>query len=201
MRVSYIRMNETRQALLDATRTCVGQRGLATTSRDITAAAGANLAAITYHFGSKDDLVADALLQELRSWLDPTIAVLGGDGDPATRTVLAIQTLMTTFQEHEAAAPTYVQAIAQAPMLPALHAGLRTLWGELRQLLAADITAMRDLGELPAWIEPATMAAVLVAVANGLVLHVTVDPDGPSLADLSAQFAALLLAVRSPSPG
>ena len=61
-------MNRTAQALLAATRTCVGRKGLATTtSRDITAEAGANLAAITYHFGSKDRLVADALLEELRS--------------------------------------------------------------------------------------------------------------------------------------
>lgn len=192
-------MNETRQALLAATRACVGRKGLAaTTSRAITAEAGANLAAITYHFGSKDGLVADALLEELRSWLTPTLEVLGGDGDPATRTMLAIQTLMTTFEEHESAAPAYVQAVAHAPMLPSLQADLIELWAEVRELLAADITGMQQRGELPSWIEPITMAAVLVAVANGLVLHVTVDPDGPSLSDMASQLGALLLTVRSP---
>lgn len=192
-------MNETRQALLAATRACVGRKGLAaTTSRDITAEAGANLAAITYHFGSKDGLVADALLEELRSWLTPTLDVLGGDGDPATRTMLAIQTLTTTFREHESAAPAYVQAVAHAPMLPSLQAGLVELWAEVRELLAADITGMQQRGELPSWIEPITMAAVLVAVANGLALHVTVDPDGPSLSDMASQLGALLLTVRSP---
>ena len=60
-------MNETRQALLSATRRCIGRRGLAaTTSREITAEADANLAAITYHFGSKDDLVTEALLEGIR---------------------------------------------------------------------------------------------------------------------------------------
>jgi AcrR family transcriptional regulator len=192
-------MTGTRQALLNATRSCVGRKGLAaTTSRDITAEAGANLAAITYHFGSKDGLVADALLEELRSWLTPTLGVLGGDGDPSTRTLLAIQTLMTTFREHESAASAYVQAVAQAPMLPRLQAGLVELWAELRELLAADIADMQQRSELPPWIEPATMAAVLVAVANGLVLHVTIDPDGPSLSDMASQFGALLVTVRSP---
>jgi AcrR family transcriptional regulator len=191
-------MNETRRALLTATRTCIGRKGLAaTTSRDITAEAGANLAAITYHFGSKEELVADALLEELRSWLTPTLEVLGGDGDPSTRTMLAIQTLMTTFQEHRSAAPAYVQAVAQAPVLPSLQAGLVQLWAELRGLLAGDITGMQQRGELPSWIDPITMAAVLVAVANGLVLQVTVDPDGPSLADMATQFGALLLTVRA----
>ena len=111
--------------------------------------------------------------------------------------MLAIQTLMTTFQEHQSAAPTYVQAVAQAPMLPPLQAGITELWVELRQLLAADIAAMQERGELPSWIEPVTMAAVLIAVANGLVLHVTVDPGGPSLSDMATQFGALLLTVRS----
>lgn len=193
-------MTETRKALLEATRTCVGRKGLAaTTSRDITSEAGANLAAITYHFGSKDGLVASALLDELRSWLTPTLEVLGGVGDPSTRTMLAIQTLMTTFREHQSAAPAYVQAVAQAPVLPSLQVGLIELWAELRGLLAADITAMQERGELPSWIEPITMAAVLVAVANGLVLHVTVDPEGPSLSDMASQFGALLLTVRSPA--
>jgi len=193
-------MNETRRALLAATRRCIARKGLAaTTSRDITAEAGANLAAITYHFGSKDGLVADALLAELRSWLTPTLAVLGGGGDPSTRTMLAIQTLMTTFREHQAAAPAYVQAVAQAPVLPSLQAGLAALWAELRDLLAADIAALQRRGELPSWVEPVAMAAVLVAVANGLVLHVTVDPDGPGLGDMAAQFGALLVTARSPA--
>ena len=43
------------------------------------------------------------------------------------------------------------------------------------------------------------MAAVIVAVANGLVLQVTVDPEGPSIQAMAAQFAALLLAARHPS--
>ena len=81
-------------------------------------------------------------------------------------------------------------------MLEPLQSGLTTLWAELRRLLAADITAMQQRGELPSWIEPATMSAVFIAVANGLVLHVTVDPTGPSLNDMAAQFGALLLAVR-----
>jgi hypothetical protein len=41
------------------------------------------------------------------------------------------------------------------------------------------------------------MAAVIVAVANGIVLQVTVDPDGPPIEALAAQFAALLLAART----
>ena len=190
-------MTDTRQALLDATRTCVGRRGLAaTTSRHITAEADANLAAITYHFGSKEQLVADALLEELRAWLTPALAVLSSDNDPAARTLLAIQTLTSTFEEHRSAAPTYLQAMAQAPLLPMLQSGLATLWADLRRVLAADMAELQQRGELASWIDPDTMAGVLIAVANGLVLATTVDPDGPPLPAMAAQFGDLLLAVR-----
>ena len=40
------------------------------------------------------------------------------------------------------------------------------------------------------------MATLLVAVANGLVLQVTSDPDGPGLEAMAAQFGGLLLAAR-----
>lgn len=192
-------MNETARALKEAARRCVGRQGLAaTTSRAITKEAGANLAAITYHFGSKDQLIAEALLEGFRSWLEPTVAVLEGDGDPAARTVAAIQSLLTTFEEHHEAAGQYLQALAHAPVADPLRAGIVELWGELRDLLAADIRAMQQAGELGAWVDPDVMAAVLVAVANGFVVQAIVEPTGPRLPALAAQFGSLMLAARQP---
>jgi AcrR family transcriptional regulator len=192
-------MNETATALKEATRVCVARRGLAgATSREITREAGANLAAITYHFGSKDRLVAEALLEGFRSWLAPTVGVLAGEGDPAARTVAAIETLLTTFEQHRDAAPAYLQALAHAHVDHPLREGIVELLGELRGLLAADIRAVQQAGELGAWVDADLMAAVLVAVANGFVVQVTVEPDGPTLPALAAQFGSLMLAARQP---
>lgn len=192
-------MSTTAEALKEAARRCVGVRGLAaTTSRDICREAGANLASITYHFGSKDRLVAEALLEGFRAWLAPTLAVLAGPGDPPTRTLAAVQTLLGTFEEHRDAAAVYLQGLAHAPAAGALRDGIVELWRDLRQLLAADMRAQLDAGELGAWVDPDAMAAVLVAVANGLVVATTVEPDGPPLAATAAQFASLLIAARPP---
>lgn len=58
---------DTKTDLIDATRAVIREQGLPqATAREITGRAGANLAAIPYHFGSKDDLVAAALLAEAR---------------------------------------------------------------------------------------------------------------------------------------
>jgi AcrR family transcriptional regulator len=192
-------MNETARRLLSATRTCIGRKGLAaTTSRDITGEAGANLQAITYHFGSKDALVAAALLDGFRGWLAPTVAVLRGDGDPAARTIAAVQALLATLEDHRDEAATYLHALAHAPVADPLRVGIVELWSELRALLADDIRAMQATGELGAWVDPDTMAAVLVAVANGFVVQATVEAGGPPVSSLAAQFASLLLAARQP---
>jgi AcrR family transcriptional regulator len=192
-------MNETATSLKDATRACVGRKGLAaTTSRDIAGQAGANLAAITYHFGSKDQLVAEALLEGFRSWLAPTIEVLAGTGDPAERTVAAIASLLATIEDHRDDAAAYLQALAHAPVADPLRAGIVELWGELRALLAADMRALQASGQLGSWLDPEAMAAVLVAVANGFVVQATVEPAGPALSALAAQFGSLLLAAHRP---
>jgi AcrR family transcriptional regulator len=190
-------MTDTRHRLVEATRRCIAAKGLVgTTSRDITAEADVNLAAITYHFGSKDQLVAEALLVALRAWLTPTLEVLNAGRDPSARTLIAIQTLMATFDEHREEAPVYLQALVEAPRMEPLQAGVVHLWTELRQLFKAHITDMQERGELAAWVDPDAMSAMLVAVANGLVLQVTVDPDGPELEAMARQFAGLLLAAR-----
>jgi AcrR family transcriptional regulator len=190
-------MTDTATALRKATRTCVARDGLAaTTSRDITSEAGANLAAITYHFGSKERLVADALVEGFRSWLAPTLALLEEEGDPGTRTIAAIQSLLSTLEEHRDDAAAYLQALAHAPAADPLRQGIVDLWSELRTVLAADMRAVQKAGELGAWLDPEAMSAVLVAVANGFVVQAILDPDGPAVSAMAAQFGSLMLAVR-----
>jgi AcrR family transcriptional regulator len=191
-------MTDTRQRLVEATRRCLADAGLAaTTSRDITATANANLAAITYYFGSKDKLVATALLQTLREWLSPTLAVLERPGEPGERTLAAIQTLIATFEGHRSDAPVFLEALVHAPRIESLHRGLLVLWDELRSLLVDQMADMQASGSLPGWVEPEVMASLLMAVAHGLVLQVSVDPEGPALTDMAGQFAALLISAKS----
>src|SRR5207302_4476694 len=53
----------TRDAILAAAERLYADRGFAdVTLRDIVAAAGVNLAAVNYHFGSKDELIAELFI-------------------------------------------------------------------------------------------------------------------------------------------
>ena len=59
-----------REALLDAAKQCLYEKGYArTTLRDITrAAGGVSMAAVGYHFGSKEALMDEALTQASGEW-------------------------------------------------------------------------------------------------------------------------------------
>ncbi|GAA1582016.1 TetR/AcrR family transcriptional regulator [Actinoplanes couchii] len=84
-----------REDLLDAAKRCLYDKGYArTTARDVAAAAGVSLAAIGYHFGTKELLLNAALRQALEEWGDDLARVLNtdheetpapGTRDPATR--------------------------------------------------------------------------------------------------------------------
>ncbi len=86
----------------------------------------------------------------------------------------------------------------QARHLPPLQAGILGLVGELRRFFADQIAAQQAAGQLPAWIEPAPMAALILAVLNGIVVQAVLDPAGTDVDAMAAQFASLLLAVARP---
>ena len=74
-----------REELLAGARKVILERGVAkATARDIAAAAGVSLAAIGYHFGSKERLITEALMESLGTGVgdDLEALVLEGRGRP-----------------------------------------------------------------------------------------------------------------------
>lgn len=70
-----------REDLLAGARKVILERGVAkATARDIAAAAGVSLAAIGYHFGSKDRLVTEALAEALGNAIGDAMEALIADG-------------------------------------------------------------------------------------------------------------------------
>ncbi len=84
--------DQTRAAILDAAERLYADRGFGdVTLRDIVAAAGVNLAAVNYHFGSKDELIAEVGLRRLvRPWpIDRRVLPMRGFGTVVTGTLIS----------------------------------------------------------------------------------------------------------------
>lgn len=218
MGVSYERMNDsgkrvrrtttgaspaqsserTREALLDAARRVVRDKGLAgTTSREITAAADANLAAITYHFGSKDELVAEALFDEIQRRVTPVLDALDGSGDPALRMLTAVQDLLGEFERSKRDTVVYLEALLLATRDAKYRRSALRIYRTIAERLAGTISELMDRGIVPTWVDPVAMASLILSVANGVALQTQLDPRGPDQVAMAGQFASLLLAVQS----
>ena len=184
----------TRDRLLTATRDAIRDVGMpAATAREITGRASANLAAIPYHFGSKDALVAEALVSEARDLLAPVWDLLGSDRPPAERATRAVAMLNELFDAAYAEVPVYLAALSTAPHSPEVQAGLSELWHELRGRLAQDVAAQSSTGALPTGVDPSAMAALILAVVNGVVVSSVIEPSRRDHRAVAGQFLALLM--------
>ncbi len=185
--------------LLEATLDVLGTHGVArATSRQIAAAAGVNLQAITYHFGSKDELVAQALVYAVRRWVEPARAALTGvEDDPLGHLLGAVSALQDGLERARDHVPAYLEALAAAPRNETVREQIVALLAELRSALATSIGQLRDAGYVASWVEPEPMAALIVAAGDGYVLHSTLDPESYAPGRTLPQVVQLLLAARS----
>lgn len=177
-----------------ATREAIRDVGLpAVTARGIAGRASANLASIPYHFGSKDELVAEALVAEVQVLVRPVLALLGSDRSPAERATEMVSILNDLFDNAQTAVPGYLAALAAAPHSPGVRDGLTGLWQDVRARLAGDIAEQVSARLLPDWVAPPAMAGLILAVVQGVIVASAVDSDGPGHREIAGQFLFLLL--------
>ncbi|GAA3854305.1 TetR/AcrR family transcriptional regulator [Streptomyces sedi] len=131
-----------RDDLLEGAKRCLLDKGyLRTTARDIAAASGANLASIGYHYGSKQALMRQALLQAMGDWAeDMQLALnaeLAPDIDPLVRQERSWQRAVELLEEHRGLWRAQFEALVQADDDPELMTVLRAAQPEARRALAA----------------------------------------------------------------
>ena len=140
---------DTRAALLEAGFRVFARKGFDGASvRDITSEAGANLGAITYHFGSKRELYSAVLESRLTPLVDRIGAAAEGPGSPMERLCTVIDAFFDHLAEHQELPRLMLQEVSAGKQPPPevvaivrRNAGyvsgvLRDGWasGEMRQL-------------------------------------------------------------------
>ncbi|MFJ9371568.1 TetR/AcrR family transcriptional regulator [Nocardia sp. NPDC101769] len=156
-----------REALLAGAKQCLIERGWAhTTVRDIAAASGVNHAAIGYHFGSRDALLTQALVQAVDE-LGAELAHHDSTDSPEQ----GWQALIDTFTTHRSLWVAQLEAVVQAERSP-----------DIREHLArGQREARTGLG-----------GSVPLALLTGLMLQWLVDPEhAPSSKDVVTELRSL----------
>jgi AcrR family transcriptional regulator len=132
-----------REALIEGAKTCLMEKGYSrTTARDIATAAGVSLAAIGYHFGSKEALMNEAMRQALDEWGadvgQAMSAEVPGEADVRERFAATWGQAVKTLESPQTRAlwVTQYEVLSLGAHLPELLEALSKMQGEAREGLA-----------------------------------------------------------------
>jgi AcrR family transcriptional regulator len=178
-----------REALLGAARELLREKGLSrTTARDLAGASGANLRSIGYHFGSKDELMAQVLAQICAEWTaGPVEASRVEGGSPQERMLAAVRTMLTDLPGKRDDYFAYLDGVLEARQNSELSGQLTH---GLSQSLGSIAGAISDATPALSPGVAVLLARLLVAVHDGLMLQVAVADDG-DLHDIEELVSAL----------
>ncbi len=181
--------------LLDATLRLVARDGpQAATHRAVAAEAGVPLAATTYYFASRDDLVASALRQAVDDELAELADRLGELGEPATAAEAA-DLLAELFEGTLAGDRLALLAKNELYQAAARTPALRS---EARRWTDAYLDVLAPMLERLGAADPRGDAELVVATLDGL-LDLRVSEERCSPAELRGRLRRLLTALCAPA--
>ncbi|WP_433660338.1 TetR/AcrR family transcriptional regulator [Nocardia sp. CA-128927] len=177
-----------REDLLAGARQCLFEKGYArTTVRDIaTAAGGVSMAAIGYHFGSKEALLNEALAEANREWgVELERAVTDAaqpDSTPLDRFATNWTAVIDSIGAHRGLWAATFDTIAQAGHEPATREQLATAVAEARSGLARLFDNVDEADEA----NGRAVGAFYQALLTGLAAQYLIDPEhAPTGTDLA----------------
>ncbi|WP_410660592.1 TetR/AcrR family transcriptional regulator [Amycolatopsis sp. lyj-112] len=146
-----------REDLLEGAKRCLVERGYAhTTARDITAASGANLGSIGYHFGSKEALMNEAMI-ELST---EAVERLREPGE--TSLTATWQGLIDSFTEHRDLWTAVLESATQAVRFPDIRERLADAQDEARKVFGERLSRTEADADAAGAVQFALIAGVMM---------------------------------------
>ena len=187
-----------RDDLLAGAKKCLLEKGYSrTTARDIANESGVSLAAIGYHFGSKDALMNEAMFQAIGEWgdhLEEAFAKAGPGLSAQERFVRVFDDVSATFDENQALWMASFELIIEIDHIPGAREMFRKAIPEARAGLANLILGIPE-DEVGPELEMGA-GAVLYSLMAGLLIqrfaHTQRTPTGTDLARGLRQLADLM---------
>jgi AcrR family transcriptional regulator len=180
-----------REDLLAGAKRCLLEKGYSrTTARDIAAASGVSLAAIGYHFGSKDALMNAAMMEAIGEWGDEVENALDvemPDASPVERFEAIWERAIRSFAEHRQLWVASFEMMAQAEhnpqireyMLTALRLGRLGL-AKMFLRMGPEVDPNADEREALA------IGSFYQALMSGVMVQYLIEPETtPSARDLT----------------
>lgn len=170
--------NNARQRLLDALMAIIAERGLEQASiREVAAAADVSIGAVQYYCRSKDEMLRMSFEYVIGRILDRATGIerTGRVGAILRRGLLEFLPLDDV---RGVEARVYLAFAARAAVSPNLAAVQHRLMTESRELCVQALELARERGQARPDLDAVAAAAAIVAMVDGLLLHMLTDPAG-----------------------
>jgi AcrR family transcriptional regulator len=171
-----------REDLLAGAKSCLYEKGYGrTTARDIATAAGVSLAAIGYHFGSKEALLNAAMMEATGEWGRAVEAAVAGvaAATEEERFATTWQRVGETFVEYRGLWAAQFEAIAQIDRTPELKEVLAGAQRMARLAIAAMFQGREAADTEEEYLLGTFYQAVLAGYAVQWLLDSSQAPSGP----------------------
>lgn len=177
-----------REDLIESAKRALFEKGYSrTTARDIATGAGVSLAAIGYHFNSKDALMNEALFQVMEEWSEEVERALsagaGADLGPEERFARIWDHVIESVRTNRKLWMASFEIFPQIDQLPQVKTQLANAIAEGRRGLAELFQGLDQSSDDPA---VDVVGSFYYALMSGLLIQWLVDPDrAPSGRDLA----------------
>jgi len=190
---------ETKTALLQAAKRLVLERGYAGASvRELASASGTNLGAVNYHFGSRENLLNQAILEFFLEWgervgeldVDPT-------SGPLEQLAARARPMIDGIPEAQPLFVMFLEGVLQSRHAPELREQLAAHYAEQRRRACERIAASPVGSALPARTVE-IVASYMLALADGMQLQALLEPQAiPTGEELATFYEGLAAAARA----
>ena len=190
---------EKAQRIVEAMRQSVARRGVAGSTFDhVAREAGVSRGLLHYYFGTKERLLAEVVRRDC----DVRMAALDervGDAQTAEDVFARLVAELTELVDRE---PDFITIIFELFTLGRRNEEIAAEFAELmrrtRDQLASLLEAKRDEGVLRLAAEPAAIADVLFAVADGFALRMVAEPERDWQPAIAAGIQAIAPLIAAP---
>jgi AcrR family transcriptional regulator len=185
---------EKAQRIVEAMRRSVARRGTAgSTFEHVAREAGVSRGLLHYYFGTKEQLLVEAVKRDCELRLEILERRLAGAQSARDFIDLMAQDLQETLQED----PEFVTLIFELFTLARRNADIALEYAQLmrrtRERVAALLTAAQKEGVLHLHAEPEAIAEILFSLGDGFALRMLTEPDR----DFSATVRAGITCARA----
>lgn len=186
-----------RRQIADALMRVAADRGLEAVSlRHVAAEAGATAGLVQHYFRTKDEMMIfaiDVVAERVSARLAAEEAANGGPLGPTATLRAMFMQLLPLDETRRAEGRLGLAFHAYAAARPQVAVVVRENSAKLHEWVAEQIRAERAAGRAPAGVDPEPAAAILLALVEGLGVHVLGEyyPPETAVAALDAHLASL----------